>query len=188
MISMPRSRRTSASARFALLAVGLLAASAALAKQSDRDQPMDVRAKTGNMFLKPNSVTTIAGSVRITQGTMKITGDKAEIHAGADNAITRVVVTGHPAHIEQLDDSGNLMTGEAASLDYDNVKAIAVLTGQALVRQKGRGEAHGDKLTYNTHTSEMVGQSSGSNLLHMIFQPTHKPAAPAAAASTGAQP
>lgn len=176
MTSTPHSRRISASARLLLAALGLLAAASVFAKQSDRDQPMDVHADSGNMFLKPNSVTTITGSVKIVQGTMKVTGAKADIYAGPDNAITRVVVTGSPAHIEQIDDSGNLMTGDAASLDYDNVKGIAVLTGTAVVKQKGRGEAHGDKLTYNTQTSEMVGESNGSNQLHMIFQPKKKPA------------
>ncbi len=42
-----------------------------------------------------------------------------------------MVITGSPAHIEQLDDNGNLMQGNAATLDYDNIKQIAVLTGNA---------------------------------------------------------
>ena len=85
-----------------------------------------------------------------------------------------MVITGNPAHIEQLDDNGNLMPGDAATLDYDNVKGIAVLTGNAVVNQKGRGEAHGDKLTYNTKTSQMTGESGGDGLVHMIFQPKNR--------------
>jgi lipopolysaccharide export system protein LptA len=188
MMFTPLSRRISASARLVAAAIGLFAATGVLAKQSDRDQPMDVHADTGNMFLKANSTTTITGSVTITQGTMTVTGDKAKIYAGPDNDIVRVLVTGHPAHIEQLDDNGNLMQGDAATLDYDNVKAIAVLTGQAVVRQKGRGEAHGDKLTYDTRTSEMVGESNGSNQLHMIFQPKKRPATATPAASSDSTP
>ena len=69
--------------------------------------------------------------------------------------------------------------GDAATLDYDNVKGIAVLTGNASVVQKGRGEAHGDKLTYDTKTSEMTGESGGSSQVHLIFQPKKKAAAPA---------
>lgn len=44
--------------------------------------------------------------------------------------------------------------------------------------QKGRGEAHGDKLTYDTKNSEMTGESGGNGQVHLIFQPKKKPAAP----------
>jgi lipopolysaccharide export system protein LptA len=94
------------------------------------------------------------------------------------------VVTNGPAHIEQLDDSGNLMQGDAASIDYDTIHGVAVLSGHASVTHKGRGEAHGDKLTYNTQTSQMTGDSAGDGMVHMTFLPKVKPAstpAPAAA-------
>jgi lipopolysaccharide export system protein LptA len=68
------------------------------------------------------------------------------------------------------------MQGDAATLDYDNIKAIAVLTGNAVVRQQGRGEAHGDRLTYDTQTSEMTGESGGDGRVHMTFLPKTKPA------------
>ena len=85
-----------------------------------------------------------------------------------------------------VDDSGNLMQGDATAIDYDNVKQVAVLTGNASVKQKGRGEARGDKLTYNTQTSQMTGESSGDGMVHMTFQPRPKPATPAASSSTPA--
>ena len=140
--------------------------------------------------LAPNTVSTLKGNVKITQGTLVLTGDTAMIHLDADSQISRVVVTGTPAHIEQMDDSGNLMTGNAAKLDYDNIHGIAVLTGQASVKQQGRGEFHGDKLTYNTESSQITGDSGGDGLVHGVFLPKAKPAAPAkpAAASSSAAP
>lgn len=203
MNSMPRSRLARKTSSLAVLLLGLLIGSAALAKQSDRSQPMSVDAKSGNMFMTPNSKTTISGRVKIVQGTLKITGDRADLYSGADGSnIVRAVIFGSPAHIQQLDDNGNLMTGDASTLDYDNVKGIAVLTGNAVVKQQGRGEAHGDKLTYNTTTSEMTGESQGDNRLHMVFAAKNKapaaakspapapaePAAPAPASSSNGQP
>jgi len=185
---MPRSRRVSASAKSALLALGLVALSPAFAKQSDREQQMQVDATHFDGFQKPNSVSTLTGNVVITQGTLKATGAEAKVYFDANSEISRVVVTGTPAHIEQLDDSGNLMQGDAATLDYDNIKGIAVLTGHASVTQKGRGEAHGDKLTYNTQTSEMSGESGGDGRVHMVFQPKKKPAAAPAAAPSATAP
>ncbi len=107
----------------------------------------------------------------LTQGTLKATGAQATVYLDADNQ--RHAGSSSPAvrrTIEQLDDNGNLMQGNAATLDYDNVKQIAVLTGNASVNQQGRGERDGDKLTYNTQTSQMTGESNGDGLVHMTFQ------------------
>ena len=195
MMSMPRSRRTSASARFALAAavLGLLAAQPALARKSDRQQEMHVAAKNFDGFQKPNSVSTLTGNVVITQGTLKATGARAKVYFDAESQISRVVITGSPAHLEQLDENNNLVLGDASTLDYDNLKGIAVLQGNASITQKGRGEAHGDKLTYNTETSEMTGESGGDGMVHMTFKPKPKPAeaatptAPAPSSSAPAQ-
>ena len=181
MTATARSRRASISRK---LAVGLLAACAlallptlALAKKSDREQPMNYQAKHTDAFNAPNTVTTLTGDVKITQGTLLLTGDVAKIYLDGDQQISRVVVTGKPAHIQQLDESNNLMTGDAATLDYDNIHGIAVLTGGAVVKQQNRGEFHGDKLTYNTDTSQITGDSSGDGMVHGVILPKAKPAA-----------
>ncbi len=187
MTATARSRRASASGRLAagLLAACLLAILPApvVARQSDRQQPMNFAAKHTDAYNAPNTVTTLRGNVKISQGTLLLTGDTATIHLDADSQVSRLVVTGKPAHIQQLDDSGNLMTGNATTLDYDNAHGIAVLTGDADVKQQGRGEFHGDKLTYNTVTSQITGDSSGDGLVHGVFLP--KPGPAAAPAPTG---
>jgi lipopolysaccharide export system protein LptA len=159
--------------------LGLLALSPAFAKQSDRDQPMQVDAKHFDGFQKPNTVSTLTGSVVIRQGSLKATGAEAKVHFDGESQIDRVIITGSPAHLEQLDDNGNLMQGEAATIDYHADQDYAVLSGNAVVRQKGRGEARGDTLTYNTKTSQMTGESNGDGMVHMTFQPKAKPASPA---------
>ncbi len=134
-------------------------------------------------YNQPNSVSTFTGNVLVTQGTMKLTGDVAKIYTDADTQVKRVVVTGKPAHIEELDDSGNQMTGDALTLDYDNINSIATLITNAVVHQQCRGDAHGDKLVYNTQTSQITGESGGSSVVHMTFLPKTKPgAAPASSA------
>ena len=190
MTATARSPRASANRRFA---AGVLAAAVlsllpalALAKQSDRQQPMDYVAKSTEAFNAPNTVTTLKGSVKITQGSLLISGDLARIYLDAETQIARVVVTGNPAHIQQLDDSGNLMTGDAATLDYDNIHGIAVLSGHAVVKQQGRGQFEGDKLTYNTATSQITGEASGDGLVHGVFLPKPKPAAAPPGAATPA--
>ncbi len=105
-----------------------------------------------------------------------------------DTQVARALVTGNPAHIEQLDDANNLMQGDAAQLDYDNINGIAVLTGNAVVRQQGRGEFHGDKLTYNTNTALITGQAGGDGLVHGVILPKPKPGTPGAPAAAPAKP
>jgi lipopolysaccharide export system protein LptA len=192
MTSTAHSSRARGVVRYSLLALGLLALQPALARKDDRDKPMNVEhANSFDGFNAPNSITTLTGSVVITQGTMKVTGDLAKIYFDGDQNVSRMVMTGKPAHIQQIDDSGNLMTGDSTQLDYDNINGIAVLTGNAVVKQQGRGEAHGDKLTYNTQTSQMNGESGGDGRVAMTFvpkprtdkgaKPTTPPAKPAAA-------
>jgi lipopolysaccharide export system protein LptA len=177
--------------RVSLLLLGMLLLQPALAKQDDRNQPMDLHATATDGFNLPNTITTLTGNVIATQGTLKATGDKAVVYIDGDTQISRIVITvnkGKLAHIEQVDDAGNLMTGDADQLDYDNINGIAVLTGHAVVHQQGRGEAHGDKLTYNTQTSYMTGNSGGDGLVHMIFLPKPKPAPGAPAPAKAATP
>ncbi|MEI7035840.1 lipopolysaccharide transport periplasmic protein LptA [Fulvimonas yonginensis] len=186
MTSTARSCQASAVLRLALLTAGLLALQPALAKRSDRDKPADIVAKSFDGSQQDNGYIIYKGQVRITQGTLQATGDLAKAYLDGDNNVTRVVLTGSPAHIQQLDDAGNLMEGNAATIDYDNVKGIAVLTGNAMVKQQGRGEAHGDKLTYDTGTSQMTGESRGDGLVHMIFKPKPRPAGSAPASRPAA--
>ena len=192
MTATARSRRASAGRKPAagLLAAALLALlpMLAVAKKSDRQQPMNYVAKYTQAYNAPNTVSTLKGAVKITQGTMVVTGDLAKIYLDGDSQIARVVVTGNPAHIQQLDENNNLMTGDAATLDYDNLHGVAVLTGHAVVHQQGRGEFHGDKLTYDTDTSLITGQANGDGLVHGMFLPKTHPGAPSAAAGKPAAP
>ncbi|WP_323374208.1 lipopolysaccharide transport periplasmic protein LptA [Frateuria sp. STR12] len=185
---MPRSRPASMRASWALALLGLLVLAPAQAKRTDRDQPMDVQASHFDGFRKPDSTTTLKGNVVITQGSLKATGDLAKVHFDANAEIDSVLLTGSPAHLQQLDDNGNLMQGEAASIDYKVARDFAVLEGNASITQQGRGEAHGDRLTYNTQTSEMTGDSGGDGRVHMIFKPKPRASAPAPATSAGSTP
>jgi lipopolysaccharide export system protein LptA len=155
----------------------------ALARQDDRNQPIHVvHAESFDGYNQPNTVSTFTGNVLITQGTMKLTGEVAKIYTSKeDTSVDHIIVTGTPQkrpHIEQIDDNGNLMTGDADQLYYDNVNGIAILTGNAFVHQQNKGDARGAKLTYNTQTNYMVGESNGAGPVTMTFLPKQKPLPP----------
>lgn len=178
--------RARAGALAVLVAALLALAPAAPAKQGDRDQPVNVDAARFDGQNQPNSTMHLYTHVVITQGTLKVTGDRADIHLDANTRVDHAIVTGQPAHLQQEDDNGNLMTADAAKIDYDVSTGIAVLTGHAVVDQKGRGHAEGDRLVYDTKTSAMRGESHGDNRVHLIFQPKHTATSAPAHASSSA--
>jgi lipopolysaccharide export system protein LptA len=165
------------------VAPALILPLAAHAKTGDRNQPMNTSQVKVDGFNAPNTITTLTGKVVITQGTMKATGDVAKVYLDADTQVSRIVMTGHPAHIQQLDDNDHLMTGDAPTLDYDNIKGIAVLRPNAVVTQQTMGEAHADTLTYNTQTTYFTGTGNVS-MTYLPKQRQDANAAPAPASST----
>jgi lipopolysaccharide export system protein LptA len=171
----------------------MLSLSCAHAKTGDRNQPMNNLSDSTDGFNAPNTMTTLTGHVVVTQGSMKATGDVAYLYLDADSQVSRIVMKGNPAHIQQLDDKDKLMTGEAPTLDYDNINGIAVLTPNGVVTQQDNGDAHAYKLTYNTNTTYFTGEGNVS----MTYLPKPKPdkgtpakpgAAQPAAASTAPTP
>lgn len=154
----------------------------AIARKADREQIMNYDAKSIDAYDAPNSVTTLTGSVKITQGSLLITGDLAKIYLDGNAKMSRIVVTGNAAHIQQLDESNQLMAGDAAKLDYDVTNGIAVLTTNAVVNQQCRGEFHGDKLAYYMDTSQITGDAGGDGLVHGAILPRQAAATPLACA------
>ena len=178
MSARPCNRNTPArrtDLRLASALAGLLAASAAHALGTDRQKPMDVTADYSKITQgtdKQPGTSYLRGNVKVVQGTMKASGAEATIHQKKNGDVARVVMTGKQAHVEQQQDGGGTMTADADRIDFDNDSGVAVLTGGVTVVQSGRGEFHGEKMTYNTNTGEMESGETGSGgRVHMILQP-----------------
>ena len=205
MQSTPSTSRASAKALLAVLGVALATSVPVVAKQSDRSQPTNVTSTSFDGTQQQANSTQPGkviwtGNVVLTQGTLKITGNKATGFLDGDNQITRVIVDGTPATVQQLDDQDLLMRGHASNIDYkpdDGVansgNGIAVLTGNAHVDKQADAsdksklnQSDGDKITYNTTNSTMTGESNGPEPVHMIFQPKAQP--PGAAPANPATP
>lgn len=152
----------------------LLVAAPALAKETDRDQQVDIHSQsfTGS---QDEGKMTLLRDVVITQGTLKVSGAKAVAYFDKDNQVDRVVVDGSPAKMQQqLDGDAGMMYAHAKNIDYQVGKDTAILTGNAYVKQSGRGQFQGDRLIYNTKTGKITGQSNGDNRVHLILQPRKK--------------
>lgn len=168
--------RSRASASLSLVALLALAAPAAQALKSDADQPLEVAA---NHFATNQNkhLTILTGAVKLTRGTMKGESDKGTVYQNDDDEISRVVLEGKPARMQQKLDGGGLMRATAANIDYDTDKSTAILTGNAVVIQEGRGEFRGERIVYNTESGELTGEGNSGGGITMKMQPKPKPKA-----------
>jgi len=180
-----------------LLAVGLVPI-AAHALTSDKQQSMLINADYSKIVQNKDNnapgVTYLTGNVTMDQGTTKARGDEATLYQHPGDAkdaqgrdisgdIARVVLIGRKkqAHLEQQQDAGGLFTAVSDKIDYNADTSIAVLTGNVVVVQPGRGQFKGATMTYNTNTGEMESgdkESSGQRV-QMVIEPKNKTPAPA---------
>lgn len=147
------------------------------ARSADRTLPANANGTRFTGDIGPNSHSQLDDKVVVTQGTLKITGAHADVYTDNGGAVSRVVVTGENAHIEQIDDANHLMSADARSIDYSVDKGAAVLTGSARAQKQGGGAITGDRLRYNTGTGTFDVQSTGTSLVHVTFdaKPTGAP-------------
>ena len=198
-MSMPRSRRTRARTdlpvgRFILFLAALFACGLAQAKQTDKNQPININASSFAGSQDSGKIV-FTGSVTLDQGTFHADGAQATGYTDPDDTSQwqRVVLVGSPAHFRQTQDNGTLVHGQGATIDYKVSENTVILSGNASVVQQGRGEFHGEKLVYNTDTGEIQGTPAAGGRVHITLQPRSKPAPasakPAAAgAATSAPP
>jgi lipopolysaccharide export system protein LptA len=171
--------------RLILLLVTLAACGGAWALKSDRNQVINVNADHSFMS-QDQEKAILTGRVQINQGSLHADGDKGVGYFNDDNVLQRVVLTGVPAHFQQKLDNGSMVHGSAATIDYMASENTVILTGNAIVVQQGRGDFHGEQLTYNTDTGEIVGTGGTGGQVHMTFLPKPKPAKPGAKKQTPA--
>jgi lipopolysaccharide export system protein LptA len=129
------------------------------------------------MFQGPNTKSIVSGQVRIVQGTILVTGDTAELYAGPDSHIARVVVKGRKAHVEQQDDKGQLLKADADRVDYDLTTGRAVLTGSAQVVKAGSMTITAPKVIYNTDDSTCQAEGNEREDVHVTLLPKSGPSA-----------
>jgi lipopolysaccharide export system protein LptA len=171
---------------------------AAQALSTDKQQNMLINADYSKIVQNRDNnappVTYLTGNVTMDQGTTKARGDEATIYQHPSDAkdaqgndisgdIQRVILIGKKkqAHLEQQQDAGGLMTANSDKIDYNADTSIAVLTGNVVVVQPGRGQFKGAYMVYNTNTGEMESgdKASAGQRVQMVIEPKNKtPAGP----------
>jgi lipopolysaccharide export system protein LptA len=156
----------------ALLALLVLSPSMLAARSTDREQPMNIEADYADATLAADSQSVLRNVV-ITQGTMRIAAATATVTRVADE-ITRVLLEGAPASLQQENDNGAMMKASANRIDYDTAADVVVLTGSVMV-DEGTNTMSGERITYDLNSGQLNAGAEGSRI-RMTIQP--KPAAP----------
>jgi lipopolysaccharide export system protein LptA len=153
----------------------LLLAPPAWAERADREKPAVVdfdKAFTDDL----NQVSIFTGKVRLTQGTLVLTGEKLEVRRDPEGYATAVVTApagGLATYRERLDSRspGVEETAEAQGerIEYDERSETLRISGRALVKTfengKPRDELVGDAIVYNAaaQTTTVDGKPAGGD-------------------------
>lgn len=165
--------------------VGLLAlsgASAAWALPDDRNQPIRIQADTAEMDDR-QGVAVYTGDVVITQGSLRITGNKVTVTRDQNGDIEVFTAIGKPAYYEQrpaLDKP--VVKAYGLTIQYFASNERIVLIDQAKVVQEGN-TFEGEKIVYDTRRQIVnAGRASGADIttprprIDMLLQPRNQDA------------
>ncbi|WP_019614386.1 lipopolysaccharide transport periplasmic protein LptA [Psychromonas ossibalaenae] len=141
------------------------------ALQSDFDQPINVSSVSQHAKMKSNTVV-FQKDVLLTQGTIKITGDKLTVIRGTKPNHEVMTAEGKVATFYQTQDDGKPFDAEADSIRYEVAKGKITLTGNAQVKQLD-SQINGAKIIYFLETEELIvntDQSKGERV-KTVFLP-----------------
>jgi lipopolysaccharide export system protein LptA len=154
--------------RMLLSVCALCAAASAWALKGDKNQPINIQSNHGDFQSESSThrgTGIYTGHVIITQGSIRITADKAILRM-INGEIQTADITGSPATFQQQLDNGALSHGIADEITYNAEKNEVILKGNAHVQQ-GERLLTGDLIQYNTDTEHVTangGKTSGGRI------------------------
>lgn len=119
------------------------------ARSGDSRQPLHVEADTAE-FDDNTGISMYHGSVRITQGTMVLTGDVVTVTAPSQH-VNKIVSEGQLATFHQLTDDDEAIDAESEFMEYNAITNKIILLRKASMTQAGHTIAS-ERIEYNTIT------------------------------------
>lgn len=170
-----------------LAACLLLGSQTCFAERSDRDQPIHLEADQV-LIEDAKQTSTFTGNVRLTQGTLLISGDKIVVTEDKEG-FKHATVYGDTAKFRQKREGyDEYIEGYGQRIDYDTRSEVLNLHEKARLK-RGLDVVNGDDIVYNTKTEifRANGDASGkgddlSQRVRAVLQPkpknTEKPQPP----------
>lgn len=108
-----------------------------MGKSADKDAPLNIEANQVEMRERDN-ISIYSGHVKITKGSLKITGDKIIIKT-KDGNLEHIDINGTPATFYQLNDLDEEISAQSNQMDYQANSGILELKDSAsLVKNQNR--------------------------------------------------
>ncbi|MGV3346514.1 lipopolysaccharide ABC transporter substrate-binding protein LptA [Enterobacteriaceae bacterium LUAb1] len=157
-----------------LMLTGVLFATStpALALTGDAEKTVNITSQNQSLDINGN-VATFTGNVIITQGSIKITANKAVVtRPGGDSSKTIFDAYGTPATFYQMQDNGKPIQGHAQKMRYELAKDRVELTDNAWLEQLD-SSITGNRITYLVKEQKMEAYSGGkSNRVTTVLVPS----------------
>lgn len=169
---------------YAIVFIGLCFQLGALAESADREKPIELEADTVTVN-DAKKISTYAGNVILTQGTLIIKADKLIVREDKEG-FQHSTSTGNPTTFKQKREGVNeYMEGSAQRIEYDGRMDKVQLYTRAWVK-RGEDIVHGDYISYdaNAEYAEVIGGTkiengvTSSGRVKAIIQPKNKQAQP----------
>lgn len=142
-----------------------------VALPDDSEQPINVSADKAFKSAKLGT-TVYEGNVLITQGSIRITGDKISIYDQA-GTVTKMIAKGQPATFKQKPDIHSADTiANGSTIEYDINDETLLLLENALLKQESR-TTNSNKITYDMKT-EVVNAGDNTGRVIMVLEPSSK--------------
>lgn len=155
-----------------LLALATLPATG-MALSEDSHQPMLIEADSAELDDK-NGVSTYRGNVKVTQGTLVLTGATLTVY-NQDDDINKVIVTGSPATYRQRPDGKKEdIHAKAQRMEYYRSPEKIILTTEAVVEQGG-DILRSERIVYDIGNDQVVaGGDKPGQRVRITLQPKSK--------------
>jgi lipopolysaccharide export system protein LptA len=143
-------------ATFALLALAMIAPSAA--EKADRKQKVNINSIDFEGD-QGKGVYKLSRNVVVTQGTLKITADRADIRTTEEEQYFAVLSAKPAVCFRQRTDNGNWAQGVSERIEYDSQRGIVELFGNAILFV-GDDETRANYIVYNTQLGTYEARDS----------------------------
>jgi lipopolysaccharide export system protein LptA len=141
-----------------LFTLCLLLAVDAAALVTDSEQPIEIEADFAELDDQEGK-TIYVGNVVVTQGSIKMTGDKLKVNFSEARDLEDIFIEGRPAYFKQTRDSGDDVEGEGLLIEYHAQKNLLHLIEKAKLTQGDRIFT-GNRINYDTEKSLITARAA----------------------------
>jgi lipopolysaccharide export system protein LptA len=128
---------------------------------ADRTEKITIDADYMKLNLE-TGFSSYTGNVIITQGELKLSGDKVTVQQTKNNEVERITVNGKPAHYNHVTEKGENIQAESEQMVYTASENKLVMTVNANLKQPDH-QVSSQKIVYDTEKKIVIAGDKDSS-------------------------